>query len=437
MDRSKANKRNWILVWEDGFCNFSACAGPSCDSRAGSSSFLSVRQSPSNDGNSEAMNPELFFKMSHEVYNYGEGLMGKVAVENSHKWVHREPLENEMSFLSPWQTSLDPHPRTWEAHFKSGIQTIAVVSVQEGVLQLGSTIKIVEDLNFVLYMQRKFNFLYSISGGLVPTSVVSGGSRPSNGLPLEGGHSYGQLSRRSIDQFLQPWVRPHDLWRPTTNSTFAGMKRPSEYVEPLSVTEYSYLDGSGFEQCRPECPSSPKALNAGHTSPLLSPSSSMPAVVPSMSSLHALLSKLPSVKTLDAENETSRLLTSCALPSNRLEGNFTCNLPPMPQPVSKIHSERAQAKEAISAGKRVVIIGELMASGIEMSPPNSGSDLTHSTVGEDMEEQQNQSTMARENYLYANSTFLETFDKLNGYETPESLDNGDSSYSSFLNEICS
>ncbi|BBN13081.1 hypothetical protein MPTK1_6g00620 [Marchantia polymorpha subsp. ruderalis] len=60
--------------------------------------------------------------MSHEVYNYGEGLMGKVAADNSHKWVYREPLEHEISFLSPWHGSLDPHPRTWEAQFKAGIQ---------------------------------------------------------------------------------------------------------------------------------------------------------------------------------------------------------------------------------------------------------------------------------------------------------------------------
>jgi len=36
------------------------------------------------------------------------------------------------------------HPRTWEAQFKSGIQTIAVVAVQEGVLQLGSTKKVMQ-----------------------------------------------------------------------------------------------------------------------------------------------------------------------------------------------------------------------------------------------------------------------------------------------------
>lgn len=39
-------------------------------------------------------------------------LMGKVAADSSHKWVYREPVEHEISFLSPWQGSLDPvsHP---------------------------------------------------------------------------------------------------------------------------------------------------------------------------------------------------------------------------------------------------------------------------------------------------------------------------------------
>jgi hypothetical protein len=34
--------------------------------------------------------------------------MGKVAADSSHKWVYREPVEHEISFLSPWQGSLDP-----------------------------------------------------------------------------------------------------------------------------------------------------------------------------------------------------------------------------------------------------------------------------------------------------------------------------------------
>lgn len=82
LDRSKGNKRNWyvwakmiilldiltawgvyelnwfynrILVWEDGFCDFHECqraAGGCITGRFG---------------------VDLFFKMSHEVYSYGEG----------------------------------------------------------------------------------------------------------------------------------------------------------------------------------------------------------------------------------------------------------------------------------------------------------------------------------------------------------------------------
>jgi hypothetical protein len=66
-------------VWEDGFCDFAACASGAAaagtePARAASSSFLSVRQlRPNGAAEPEVMNPELFFKMSHEVYNYGEG----------------------------------------------------------------------------------------------------------------------------------------------------------------------------------------------------------------------------------------------------------------------------------------------------------------------------------------------------------------------------
>ena len=42
-----------ILVWEDGFCDFARVNN--------------------NGGSIAPIPPDLFFKMSHEVYNYGEG----------------------------------------------------------------------------------------------------------------------------------------------------------------------------------------------------------------------------------------------------------------------------------------------------------------------------------------------------------------------------
>lgn len=137
LDRAKGNKRNWILVWEDGFCDFFACQ------RAGGKRIFGA---------------DIFFKMSHEVYNYGEGLIGKVAAENSHRWIFSDNANGN------WTASLEPQPKAWEAHFNSGIQTIAIISVREGIVQLGSFDKVDEDIELVINTQRKFSHLQSLQG---------------------------------------------------------------------------------------------------------------------------------------------------------------------------------------------------------------------------------------------------------------------------------
>ncbi|KAJ0975977.1 hypothetical protein J5N97_017942 [Dioscorea zingiberensis] len=71
----------------------------------------------------KGLQPELFFKMSHEIYSYGEGLIGKVAADHSHKWVFKEPQDHEINFLSAWNNPADSQPRTWEAQFQSGVSS--------------------------------------------------------------------------------------------------------------------------------------------------------------------------------------------------------------------------------------------------------------------------------------------------------------------------
>ncbi|KAJ8758972.1 hypothetical protein K2173_003210 [Erythroxylum novogranatense] len=163
-DRSRGNRRNWILVWEDGFCNFPASTAEINSGDCPSSSTY---------GNCEfqhyqRLQPELFFKMSHEIYNYGEGLIGKVAADHSHKWIYKEPNEQEINFLSAWHSSADSHPRTWEAQFQSGIKTIALIAVREGVVQLGAVHKVIEDLSYVVLLRKKFGYIESIPGVLMP-----------------------------------------------------------------------------------------------------------------------------------------------------------------------------------------------------------------------------------------------------------------------------
>ncbi|CAK9211534.1 unnamed protein product [Sphagnum troendelagicum] len=383
VDRSRSSKRNWILVWEDGFCNFSVCSEQSaavqqqaraaaaaphgnCITSSGSTSEL-LESSLTTSAASEVLNPELFFKMSHEVYNYGEGLMGKVAASKCHKWVYRDPLENGISsFLPPWHSSLDPHPRTWEAQFKAGIQTVAVVAVQEGLLQLGSTVKIVEDPNFVDLMQRNFNYLQSIPGvfGPHPSShglMMSNSMRSScNGRPvhqhglgyagdqellsdpppepgvrgnwimsypedhhqtrspfMSNGGCYNMSPRAAGDQFLMSspartgmmngW-RSSMLQHDSATTNILGMKRGAPDAElhdtspglSFDFKDFPYSSSSlgklrSYAGWRPECPSPPKALNTGRCTASSGFSSLSLNLIPSMSSLDALLSKLPSV----------------------------------------------------------------------------------------------------------------------------------------------
>ncbi|XP_022151082.1 uncharacterized protein LOC111019104 [Momordica charantia] len=256
-DRSRGNWRNWILVWEDGFCNFGASSSADeMDGGGGGGDF---------PGSSvvyglqpcRGLQPELFFKMSHEIYNYGEGLIGKVAADRSHKWIYKEPNDNQdIEFLPTWHNSADSHPRTWEAQFQSGIKTIALVAVKEGVVQLGAVQKVTEDLNFVVQLRKKFCYIESIPGVLLPHPLCS--SIPSNFNVDAAAMATAAAAYESAE-----------LGRFEGTSCFPG---------PAEQLMYNHIN-----------------LNPGQ----------QVQITPSMSSLEALLAKLPSVMPPEAEAEPS------------------------------------------------------------------------------------------------------------------------------------
>lgn len=134
-----------MLMWEDGFCR--GRVGECLDEVDGEDP---VRKA--------------FSKMSIQLYNYGEGLMGKVASDKCHKWVFKEPTECEPNISNYWQSSFDALPPEWTDQFESGIQTIAVIQAGHGLLQLGSCKIIPEDLHFVLRMRHTFESLGYQSG---------------------------------------------------------------------------------------------------------------------------------------------------------------------------------------------------------------------------------------------------------------------------------
>ncbi|KAL8261094.1 hypothetical protein R6Q59_025143 [Mikania micrantha] len=209
LDRAKGNKRNWqvkfeffllflqllviilvygcrILVWEDGFCDVDEC------------------ERARDDGTLKgAFGADVFFKLSHEVYNYGEGLVGKIAADNSHRWVFKDGLnEHDPSFISSWNASIDPQPKAWECHFNSGIKTIAIISVKEGIIQLGSFDKILEDLNLVLNIQRKFSYLRTIPGLFSiqrPLSDMQHPYNPLNHKTIIGSNEAQQITRSKVN----------------------------------------------------------------------------------------------------------------------------------------------------------------------------------------------------------------------------------------------
>ncbi|XP_062023363.1 uncharacterized protein LOC133739594 [Rosa rugosa] len=302
LDRSKGNKRNWILVWEDGFCDFYECE------QAGSG-YLKGR-----------FGADIFFKMSHEVYNFGEGLLGKVAVDNSHKWVFRDAPNqvDNPNFISSWNVSTEPQPKAWAFQFNSGIQTIAIISVREGIIQLGSFDKIAEDLNLVISIQRKFSYLQSIPG-------IFAMQRPY--LPIQ--HPYILKASNAQNMIMNGSTSTYTA---TTTSIGAGVKRLFNLTPPDDQMIKSINLGWNT-------PQNGIGLGLGGSSSVSVPDPNWsvpfpPPLLPSIScSLGALLSKLPSVSPYspyindaihEAPNTITTSTTTAMLMNNSNNHNNNC-----------------------------------------------------------------------------------------------------------------
>lgn len=302
--------------------------------------------------------------------------------------------------------------------------------------------QIMEDLNFVLHMQRRFNYLQSIPGVFVPHPMSGAGKKRSGSegsSPTDRGHwmatsesaSTTHLTARSIDQFLSPRIGPQ-LWRSSSDTTVLGVKRPPD-SEPLSLSfkDYSYMSPTEAFHHRPECPSPPKSLNTGQTSPQGGISPTIPNLMPSMSSLQVLLSKLPSVT-----------------PTERMEGFDTTgtvpgsfsNRPPVSRPVvNKTSPKDAPPSLPKPKPETEPLHGNLGATvaATSSSPSSGNSDVASAEhTSDDTDGQQTGTSQCKgDNQKF--SSFLDTFDNLADFGTlQDSLENGDS-YNSFLNEIYS
>ncbi|KAJ4891375.1 Transcription factor bHLH155 [Raphanus sativus] len=88
-------------------------------------------------------------KMAYHVYSLGEGIVGHVAVSGEHQWVFPEYYDN-------WYSASEFH-NVWESQISAGIKTILVVPVGPcGVVQLGSLLKVDEDVTLVNHIKHMF-----------------------------------------------------------------------------------------------------------------------------------------------------------------------------------------------------------------------------------------------------------------------------------------
>ncbi|CAN8259281.1 unnamed protein product [Cochlearia groenlandica] len=176
-----------MLMWEDGYCRGRGGTGEHCYG----------------DMEGEDHVRKSFSKMSIQLYNYGEGLMGKVASDKCHKWVFKEQTESETNASSYWQSSFDAIPTEWNDQFESGIQTIAVIQAGHGLLQLGSCKIIPEDLHFVLRMRHTFESLGYQSGFYLSQLFSSNRTTSSsNNTPLMGSN------HSALPSHTQPLMQP-------------------------------------------------------------------------------------------------------------------------------------------------------------------------------------------------------------------------------------
>ncbi|KAF8779785.1 hypothetical protein HU200_002044 [Digitaria exilis] len=222
-----------ILAWEDGFCNFAASSAYDHEGAAAPAAAAAYTAECAAGGQEAAtttkqggLQPELFFKMSHDIYNYGEGLIGKVAADHSHKWVFQEAQqEHEINLISSWSNPAD---------------------------------SVAEDLSYVVLLRRKFGYVESIPGVLLP--------HPSSAaFPAASGAGYAAAVGGGPADATCGWPPPPPP--------------PGLVAPPMELYDPYYAQAAAAA-----------AAAQMH-------------VVPSMSSLEALLSKLPSVDAGLAKEE--------------------------------------------------------------------------------------------------------------------------------------
>lgn len=93
-----------------------------------------------------------------QVHMLGYGIVGNAAFSKTHKWTFAEDYRRDMnSLISIGTREISQDDSEIHSQFSSGMETIVVISVEpHGVVQFGSTHKVLEMIQFVDHTKRLF-----------------------------------------------------------------------------------------------------------------------------------------------------------------------------------------------------------------------------------------------------------------------------------------
>ncbi|XP_062197424.1 transcription factor LHW-like isoform X2 [Phragmites australis] len=173
------------LVWEDGYCGHTSCPVGSEPSEA----------LPTEVGCSAAAADTICSLvkkvMASQVHVVGEGTVGRAAFTGHHQWI-AHGTANGHGLSSEVAAEMNNQ-------FRVGIQTIAIIPVlPRGVLQLGSTGLVMENINFVMYAKKLCSHLNNRSSLAVSASVKNASSQ--HGARVNMANLYTGVSSQVLDQ---------------------------------------------------------------------------------------------------------------------------------------------------------------------------------------------------------------------------------------------
>ncbi|XP_071690415.1 transcription factor EMB1444-like [Rutidosis leptorrhynchoides] len=140
------NQSQMVMTWEDGYYR----DDKEKNNRLESNWFDNMNEHAKEDQYTQDHLALAVANMSNRVYSIGEGIVGKVAATGKHLWISEDQLDNS-------SCSFNENFNEWKTQFATGIRNLVVVAiVPYGVVQLGSSYTIAEDLTLVNFIKEVF-----------------------------------------------------------------------------------------------------------------------------------------------------------------------------------------------------------------------------------------------------------------------------------------